>query len=66
MGQREDRALALRQCLGDVLVAHDREVGVDRAVAHARSVDGVKRVENYVVLKNDPVRYGFAASSPPQ
>jgi len=39
---------------------------LDRAVAHARGVDGVKRVENYVVLKSDPVRYGFAASSPPQ
>jgi len=32
---------------------------VDRVVAHARNLSGVKRVENYVVLKDDPGRYGF-------
>ena len=34
---------------------------VDRVVAHARNLSGVKRVENYVVLKDDPGRYGFGA-----
>jgi len=24
-------------------------------------MNGVKRVENYVVLKSDPIRYGFSA-----
>ncbi len=32
---------------------------VDRVVAHAQQIKGVKRVENYVVLKDDPARYGF-------
>jgi osmotically-inducible protein OsmY len=32
---------------------------VNRVVAHARNLSGVKRVENYVVLKDDPTRYGF-------
>lgn len=32
---------------------------VDRVVAHARNLSGVKRVENYVLLKDDPARYGF-------
>ena len=32
---------------------------VDRVIAHARNLSGVKRVENYVVLKDDPGRYGF-------
>lgn len=32
---------------------------VDRAIQIAKTVDGVKRVENYVVLKTDPVRYGY-------
>lgn len=32
---------------------------VNRVVAHARNLSGVKRVENYVVLKDDPSRYGF-------
>lgn len=34
---------------------------VDRVVAHAQKLNGVKRVENYVVLKNDPVRTGIGA-----
>ena len=34
---------------------------VDRVVAHARNLSGVKRVENYIVLKDDPGRYGFGA-----
>jgi len=29
---------------------------LDRVLAHARSVDGVRRVVNYAVLKNDPRR----------
>lgn len=33
---------------------------VDRVVAHAQQLNGVKRVENYVVLKSDPIRYGFS------
>jgi osmotically-inducible protein OsmY len=32
---------------------------VNRVVAHARNLSGVKRVENYVVLKDDPGRFGF-------
>ncbi len=38
-------------------VGQDKEE-VDRVVAHARAVSGVHKVENYVVLKNDPMRYG--------
>jgi len=38
---------------------------VDRVVAHAEKLNGVKRVENYVVLKDDPIRYGFS-TPPPQ
>jgi len=34
---------------------------VDRVIAHARNLSGVKRVENYIVLKDDPGRYGFGA-----
>jgi osmotically-inducible protein OsmY len=34
---------------------------VDRVVAHAQKITGAKRVENYVVLKTDPIRYGFGA-----
>jgi osmotically-inducible protein OsmY len=33
---------------------------VNRAIAQAKSVAGVKRVESFVVLKDDPSRYGFA------
>jgi osmotically-inducible protein OsmY len=33
---------------------------IDRAVADAETINGVKRVENYVVLKDDPIRYGFS------
>jgi osmotically-inducible protein OsmY len=36
---------------------------VDRVVTHARNVSGVKRVENYVVLKDDPARYGFGMAA---
>jgi osmotically-inducible protein OsmY len=32
---------------------------VDRVVQHARDLSGVKRVENYVVLKDDPIRTGI-------
>ena len=32
---------------------------VDRVVQHARDQSGVKRVENYVVLKDDPIRTGI-------
>ena len=37
---------------------------IDRVVAHAQKLNGAKRVENYVVLKDDPIRNGFDA--PPQ
>jgi osmotically-inducible protein OsmY len=40
-------------------VAQDQEE-VDKVIAHAQKLNGVKRVENYVVLKNDPIRYGFS------
>lgn len=36
---------------------------VDRVIAHANRFEGVKRVENYVVLKDDPGRYDGAPSS---
>jgi osmotically-inducible protein OsmY len=39
-------------------IAQDREE-MERVVAHAQKIRGVKRVENYVVLKDDPIRYGF-------
>jgi osmotically-inducible protein OsmY len=45
-------------------VAQDKDE-VERVVAHAQKVNGVKRVENYVVLKNDPIRYGFSAQPQP-
>lgn len=32
---------------------------VDRVVQHAHALSGVKRVENYVVLKDDPIRTGI-------
>ena len=38
---------------------------LDRVVAHAEKLGGVKRVENYVVLKTDPIRYGFPAAPGP-
>ena len=38
---------------------------VDRVVAHAQRLNGVKRVENYVVLKTNPARNGFP-EPPPQ
>ncbi len=36
---------------------------VDRVVAHANSLNNVKRVENYVVLKDDPIREGCNVTS---
>ena len=36
---------------------------VDRVIAHAQKLNGAKRVENYVVLKDDPIRYGFGMTS---
>jgi len=36
---------------------------VDRVVAHANSLNNVKRVENYVVLKDDPIREGVSVTS---
>ena len=45
-------------------VAQNKEE-LDRVVAHAQRVNGVKRVENYVVLKDDPIRNGFP-EPPPQ
>ena len=41
-------------------VAQDKDE-LERVVGHAEKVNGVKRVENYVVLKNDPIRYGLSA-----
>jgi osmotically-inducible protein OsmY len=38
-------------------------VEVERVIAHARGVSGVVRVENYVVLKNDPLRDEAGAAS---
>jgi len=45
-------------------VAQNRDE-LDRVVEHAQHVNGVKRVENYVVLKDDPIRNGFP-EPPPQ
>ena len=45
-------------------VAQDKDE-VERVVAHAQQLNGVKRVENYVVLKTDPIRYGFSAQPQP-
>jgi osmotically-inducible protein OsmY len=39
---------------------------IDRVLVHAQKIHGARRVENYVVLKSDPIRYGFAAPAPPQ
>jgi len=36
---------------------------VDRVIDHAHNLNGVKRVENYVVLKDDPIRNGFGMTS---
>jgi osmotically-inducible protein OsmY len=36
---------------------------IDRVVAHANSLTNVKRVENYVVLKDDPIREGVSVTS---
>jgi len=36
---------------------------VDRVVAHANSLNNVRRVENYVVLKDDPLREKFEVTS---
>lgn len=36
---------------------------LDRVVAHARGVDGVDRVVNYAVLKNDPRRFAEPSGS---
>ena len=33
---------------------------MERVVAHAEKLRGAKRVENYVVLKNDPIRDPYA------
>ena len=38
---------------------------VDRVVAHAQKLNGVRRVENYVVLKDDPIRNDFGPGSQP-
>jgi len=43
-------------------VGQDQEE-VERVIAHAQKLNGVKRVENYVVLKDDPIRYGFGMTS---
>ncbi len=43
-------------------VGQDQEE-VDRVVEHANSVNNVRRVENYVVLKDDPLRDKFDVTS---
>ncbi len=43
-------------------VGQDQEE-IDRVVAHANSLTNVKRVENYVVLKDDPIREGVSVTS---
>lgn len=43
-------------------VGQDQEE-VDRVVAHANSLNNVKRVENYVVLKDDPVRINVTSQN---
>src|SRR5262245_4234015 len=43
-------------------VAQD-QAEVDRVVGHANSLTNVKRVENYVVLKDDPIRERFSVMS---
>jgi osmotically-inducible protein OsmY len=45
-------------------IAQNKEE-LDRVLAHAQHVNGVKRVESYVVLKDDPIRNGFP-EPPPQ
>jgi osmotically-inducible protein OsmY len=39
------------------------QVEIDRVVAHAEKINGAKRVENYVVLKDDPIRYGYGTQT---
>jgi len=43
-------------------VAED-QAEVDRVIAHANSLNNVKRVENYAVFKDDPIRRGFSVTS---
>ena len=45
-------------------VAQDKDE-MDRVVAHAQKLNGAKRVENYVVLKDDPIRPGYSADATP-
>src|SRR5258705_4906037 len=45
-------------------VAQDKDE-VERVVAHAQKVNGVKRGENYVVMSKDRIRYGFSAQPQP-
>jgi osmotically-inducible protein OsmY len=39
---------------------------IDRVVAHAQKLNGARRVENYVVLKDDPIRYEFRSVAQPE
>jgi osmotically-inducible protein OsmY len=39
---------------------------LDRVVEHAQKLNGAKRVENYVVLKDDPIRPGSPEPPPSQ
>jgi osmotically-inducible protein OsmY len=43
-------------------IGQDRDE-VKRAIADAEGLDGVKRVENYVVVKDDPSRFGYVKES---
>ena len=42
-----------------VMGVGQNQAEVDRVLTHARNLSGVKRVENYVLLKDDPARFGF-------
>jgi osmotically-inducible protein OsmY len=42
-----------------VMGVGQNQAEVDRVVEHARNLSGVRRVESYVLLKDDPTRYGF-------
>lgn len=46
-----------------VMGVGQNQAEVDRVLTHARNLSGVKRVENYVVLKDDPARFGFGTAA---
>jgi osmotically-inducible protein OsmY len=42
-----------------VMGVAQNQAELERVLAHAESMRGKRRVENYAVLKTDPIRYGF-------